>query len=107
MSATLANREIIRPKLHHFGLTTGNLEAMVDWYARVLGMAPNHRSSTPAGLQTAPGLNAAWVTNDGANHHIAILSPPDLTADPDRWKSSISEPTPASSRRTSRWTRGC
>ncbi len=32
---------IIRPTLHHFGLTTARLEEMVDWYATVLGTTPN------------------------------------------------------------------
>jgi catechol 2,3-dioxygenase-like lactoylglutathione lyase family enzyme len=75
---------MIRPTLHHFGLTTANLEAMVDWYGKVLGMTPNHQTSTPVGAQGPPGLRAAWVTNDKANHRIAIMSLPGLTDDPER-----------------------
>jgi catechol-2,3-dioxygenase len=30
---------IIRPTLHHYGLTTANLKAMSEWYATVLGMS--------------------------------------------------------------------
>jgi catechol 2,3-dioxygenase len=75
---------IVHPTLHHFGLTTANLEPMVDWYAKVLGMAPNHRSSTPAGPQTNVGLRAAWVTNDRANHRVAIMALPGLKDDPQR-----------------------
>jgi catechol-2,3-dioxygenase len=84
MTNASASREAIRPTLHHFGLTTLNLEAMIGCYAEVLGMAPNHRSSSPSGALTAPGLRAAWVTNDGANHRIAIVELPGLTADPQR-----------------------
>jgi catechol-2,3-dioxygenase len=84
MTNASATRETIRPTLHHFGLMTANLEAMVGWYAEVLGMAPNHLSSTPLGAQTAPGLRVAWVTNDGANHRIAIMELPGLTDDPQR-----------------------
>jgi catechol-2,3-dioxygenase len=84
MSNAFANRQIVHPTLHHFGLTTAKLEAMVDWYAKVLSMAPNHQSSTPAGSQTQPGLRAAWVTNDGANHRIAIMGLPGLKDDPQR-----------------------
>jgi catechol 2,3-dioxygenase len=84
MTDSSASRESVRPTLHHFGLTTSNLEAMVGWYAEVLGMAPNYRSSAPSGAQTAPGLRAVWVTNDGANHRIAIMELPGLTDDPQR-----------------------
>ena len=37
----------IHPNLQHYGLTTGNLDAMVDWYRKVLGMTINHRSAAP------------------------------------------------------------
>jgi catechol 2,3-dioxygenase len=49
MSDAAANRQMVHPTLHHFGLTTSNLEVRVDWYANVLGMAPNHQSRAPAG----------------------------------------------------------
>src|SRR5260370_41311895 len=55
VSGAAASRTIVRPTLHHFGLTTANLEAMVDWYAKVLDMAPNHRPSTPVGAQAGSG----------------------------------------------------
>jgi catechol 2,3-dioxygenase len=74
---------IIRPTLHHFGLTTACLEEMVAWYAMVLGMTPNLQLTdmvVPGG-GTASG---AWVTNDRANHRIAIVSLPGLTADPEQ-----------------------
>ena len=45
---------IVHPKLQHFGLTTANLEAMIDWYRKVLGMTVNHRSAAPTGSQRAP-----------------------------------------------------
>jgi catechol 2,3-dioxygenase len=35
---------IIHPRLHHLGLTTGNLEAMISWYRKVLGMTIVHQS---------------------------------------------------------------
>ncbi len=66
MSDASATRPIVHATLHHFGLTTSKLEAMVDWYAKVLGMTPNHQSSTPTGTQTLPRLRAAWVTNHRA-----------------------------------------
>ncbi len=33
------NTEItIHPKLQHFGIATANLDAMLEWYRKVLGM---------------------------------------------------------------------
>src|SRR5690348_182650 len=75
---------IIRPTLHHFGLTTARLEAMVDWYATVLGMTPNLRTATALGTDGGAPVAGAWVTNDRANHRVALVSLPGLTADPDR-----------------------
>jgi catechol-2,3-dioxygenase len=57
---------------------------MKDWYAKVLGMAPNHETAAPDGKTTLPPMRAAWVTNDGANHRIAIMALPGLTADSER-----------------------
>ena len=76
--------KIIRPTLHHFGLTTGNLEPLRDWYSKVLGMWPVHESAKPLGEETPPGLKALWLTNDRANHRIRILCLPGLEGDPER-----------------------
>jgi catechol 2,3-dioxygenase-like lactoylglutathione lyase family enzyme len=84
LSSASASRTIVRPTLHHFGLTTANLEAMVDWYAKVLGMAPNYRSSTPVGVPSVSRWKIAWVSNDQANHRIAIMALPGLTGDVQR-----------------------
>jgi catechol-2,3-dioxygenase len=75
---------IIRPTLHHFGLTTARLEEMVDWYATVLGMTPNLRSTAALGPEGGASVAGVWVTNDRANHRIALVALAGLTADPDR-----------------------
>jgi catechol 2,3-dioxygenase len=76
---------IVHPKLHHLGLTTPNLDVMTEWYRKVLGMTLVHRSAAPVGGQKdAPSLTAAWVSNDEANHRLAFVQLPGLTADPDR-----------------------
>src|SRR5271169_2676243 len=76
---------IVHPKLHHLGLTTANLEVMMEWYRKVLGMTLVHRSAAPVGEhKDAPSLTAAWVSNDEANHRLAFVQLPGLTADPDR-----------------------
>jgi catechol 2,3-dioxygenase-like lactoylglutathione lyase family enzyme len=84
LSGASPSGTIIRPTLHHFGLTTANLEAMVDWYANVLGMEANKRSSTPVGAQSVSRWRIAWVSNDQASHRIAIMALPGLTDDAQR-----------------------
>jgi catechol 2,3-dioxygenase len=65
---------IIHPKLHHYGLITTNLDAMIDWYRKVLGMTINHRSVVPAGPQNrAPFSAMAFVSNDEVNHRIVFF----------------------------------
>jgi len=80
------NTEItIHPKLQHYGLTTGNLDAMVDWYRKVLGMTINHRSAVPAGAPHGPPFSAfAFISNDEVDHRIVLFEVPGLVADPDR-----------------------
>ena len=76
---------IIHPKLHHYGLTTANLDAMVDWYRKVLGMTVNHRSAVPPVVQArAPFSAMAFVSNDEANHRIVFFEVPGIVPDPDR-----------------------
>jgi catechol-2,3-dioxygenase len=83
-SGATASRTIVRPSLHHFGLKTANLDAMVDWYAKVLGMKPNHRTSTPMGAQADSRWSIAWISNDDAHHRIAIMALHRLTDDEQR-----------------------
>ncbi|KAB0677341.1 VOC family protein [Aureimonas leprariae] len=61
------------PALHHLNIKTRRLNEMVDWYATVVGASVQFRNDY-----------AAWMTNDGANHRIAFLSPPGLVDDPDK-----------------------
>ena len=75
---------IVHPKLQHFGLTTANLEAMIDWYRRVLGMTVNHRSAAPTGSEKELSLSAVWLSNDEVNHRIAFVEVPGLIVDPNK-----------------------
>ena len=61
------HRPIIAPKLHHTTFTTKRLDEMVAWYENVAGLIPAFHFE-----------EAAWLTNDEANHRIAFLSPPGL-----------------------------
>jgi len=65
---------IIHPKLQHYGLITANLDTMIDWYRKVLGMTINHRSLVPARTQNrAPFSAMAFVSNDEVNHRIVFF----------------------------------
>ena len=61
------------PALHHVTLKTNRVREMIDWYATVVGMKALHHSRF-----------GAWMTNDRANHRIALLAHPALSDDPDK-----------------------
>jgi catechol 2,3-dioxygenase len=62
-----------RPMLHHVQLKTTRLEEMVRWYCGVLGLVVAHK-----------GSGGAWLTNDDANHRLAIVTVPGLLDDGDK-----------------------
>ena len=62
-----------KPTLHHVTLKTTRVQEMLDWYAKVVGMTVNHHSKF-----------GAWLTNDAANHRVALLAHPALVEDPDK-----------------------
>jgi catechol-2,3-dioxygenase len=61
------------PVLHHVTLKTNRVQEMMEWYATVVGMTTNHHSRF-----------GAWLTNDTANHRMALLAHPALSDDPDK-----------------------
>jgi catechol 2,3-dioxygenase len=63
----------IRPKFHHFNLKTTRLQELIDWYAAVVGAEVTFQDAT-----------GAWLTNDAANHRIALLAFPGFVDDPDK-----------------------
>jgi catechol 2,3-dioxygenase-like lactoylglutathione lyase family enzyme len=69
-TATKPSAEVIAPVLHHINLKTTRKDEMVAWYRTVCGMSVNYDS--PFG---------AFLTNDRANHRIALLAPPGLKPD--------------------------
>ena len=73
MSQVSENNAVPRPTLHHINLKTSRLQEMIEWYGTVLGMTSNY---------TFPG--GAWLTNDEANHRLALLTSPQLKEDPDK-----------------------
>ena len=80
------NTEIaVHPKLLHYGLTTGNLNVMLDWYRKVLGMTVNHRSALPAEARSrAPFSAMAFISNDETDHRIVLFEVPGVGVDPDK-----------------------
>jgi catechol 2,3-dioxygenase len=77
------NTEIIaHPILQHVGITTPNLDAMLDWYRKVLGMAVNKRVSVPTGR--APFRAVAFLSNDEINHRLSLFEVPEATIDSER-----------------------
>ncbi|NKY65977.1 extradiol dioxygenase [Gordonia rubripertincta] len=70
-------RPVIAPKFHHATFLTLKLHEMVSWYETVCGLTPVHYAET-----------AAWLTNDEANHRIALIAHPAI-------KKPIDKPTSA------------
>lgn len=64
---------IFKPALHHVNLKTTRLGELIDWYCLVAGMTVNFR-----------GPMGAFLTNDAANHRIAMTAVPGLVPDEDR-----------------------
>src|SRR3982074_1422920 len=63
----------IRPTFHHFNLKTTRLQELIDWYTTVVGAEVTYQDAT-----------GAWLSNDAANHRIALLCFPSFVDDPDR-----------------------
>jgi catechol 2,3-dioxygenase len=59
------------PSFHHVSLKTTRLQPMIDWYGTVVGMRVTYQA--PVG---------AWLTNDTANHRLALLALPGYADDP-------------------------
>lgn len=64
---------VIHPTLHHVNLKTRQLHEMISWYGIVAGLEVTY--SFP---------NGAWLSNDGANHRVALLADADWQDDPDK-----------------------
>lgn len=78
----------VHPKLHHYGLITADLDPMVEWYRKALGMTVNHRSKIPTIArvthQGPPFSALAFISNDEMDHRIVFFEIPKASADPNR-----------------------
>jgi catechol-2,3-dioxygenase len=61
------------PTLHHVNLKTTRLQEMIEWYGLVVGMRPTYGFD-----------GGAWLSNDAANHRLALISTPLVRDDPDK-----------------------
>ena len=66
-----------KPTLHHVNLKTLRLQEMIDWYGLVVGAEVVHQFE-----------GGAWLSNDDANHRIALTASPDMTDDADKLQRS-------------------
>ena len=64
---------VIHPKFHHVNLKTTRLQEMIDFYRTLVGAEVIHQFE-----------GGAWLTNDAANHRIALLAFPNFVDDPDK-----------------------
>lgn len=64
---------VINPILHHVNLKTTRLQEMIDWYGLVIGAGVTHQFD-----------GGAWLSNDAANHRLALLAVPGTKADPEK-----------------------
>jgi catechol-2,3-dioxygenase len=63
----------LKPSFHHFNLKTTRLQELIDWYGVVVGAEVVFQDAT-----------GAWLTNDAANHRIALLAFPGFVDDPEK-----------------------
>jgi catechol-2,3-dioxygenase len=63
----------ITPKLHHVNLKTTRLQEMIDFYGTLVGAEVIFQDQV-----------GAWLSNDGANHRIALLAFSNFVDDPDK-----------------------
>jgi catechol-2,3-dioxygenase len=61
------------PTFHHFNLKTTRLQEMIDWYSTVVGAEVLHQAA-----------DGAWLSNDAANHRIALLAFDGFKDDPEK-----------------------
>ncbi len=65
--------QTIRPTFHHVNLKTQRLDELIQWYGLVLGTEVTFRHD-----------QGAWISNDEANHRIALLALPGFVDDGDK-----------------------
>ena len=67
----MAPQQVVHPALHHVNLKTNRLDEMIEWYGSVVGTTVTYKFD-----------GGAWLSNDAANHRIALLANPEWDDDP-------------------------
>ena len=67
----MTSTRVIHPTLHHVNLKTNRLDEMIDWYGQVVGTTVTYKFD-----------GGAWLSNDAANHRIALLANAEWDDDP-------------------------
>jgi catechol-2,3-dioxygenase len=67
------NTSVIHPKFHHVNLKTTRLQEMIDFYGTLVGAEVIHQFE-----------GGAWLSNDAANHRVALLAFPNFVDDPEK-----------------------
>lgn len=73
MSQEFERSTLALPVLHHVNLKTTRMQEMIDWYATTVGLTT---------IFQFPG--GAWLTNDAANHRLALLTSSRMSNDADK-----------------------
>jgi catechol 2,3-dioxygenase len=69
----MSDTTVIHPAFHHVNLKTTRLQEMIDFYRTLVGAEVTFQDQV-----------GAWLTNDAANHRVALLAFPNFADDPDK-----------------------
>jgi len=69
----MTDTTVIHPTFHHVNLKTTRLQEMIDFYGTLIGAEVIFQDQV-----------GAWLSNDGANHRVALLSFPNFVDDPEK-----------------------
>ena len=69
----MTDTTVIHPKFHHVNLKTTRLQEMIDFYRTLVGAEVIFQDQV-----------GAWLSNDDANHRIALLAFPNFVDDPEK-----------------------
>jgi len=84
METKMKSEQAARPRLQHVGIATTDVDRMIEWYAKVLGMEVIYRTAPPTAAPDRPPFSAAFLTNDEVHHRIALLETPGVVPDPEK-----------------------
>jgi catechol 2,3-dioxygenase len=69
----MTDTTVIHPKFHHVNLKTTRLQEMIDFYGTLVGAEVVYQFD-----------GGAWLSNDGANHRVALLAFPNFVEDAEK-----------------------